>query len=102
MENQTALGKENNAGTLYLAFELSRKKWKLGFSDGKAAQVRQVSIESGDLEALREEIRKGKRRFGLEESVGVGSCYEPAGRDSGCIGRWKGWESRTRSWMRPP
>ena len=80
MENQVALGKENNAGVLYLAFELSHKKWKLGFGDGKAPQIRQVSITAGDLEACRQEIQKAKRRFGLDESAAVRSCYE-AGRE---------------------
>jgi transposase len=80
MENQVALGKENNAEVLYLAFELSHKKWKLGFSDGKAAQVRQVTISSGELEACRQEIQKAKKRFGMEESAAVRSCYE-AGRE---------------------
>lgn len=79
MENQVAQGKENNA-VLYLAFELSHKKWKLGFGDGKAPQVREVGIEAGDLEACRREIQKAKRRFGLEESAAVRSCYE-AGRE---------------------
>jgi len=80
MENQVALEKENNAGVLYLAFELSHKKWKLGFSDGKGPQVRQVTIESGDLEGCRQEIQKAKRRFGLDETAVVRSCYE-AGRE---------------------
>jgi len=82
MKNQAAPEQENNAGTtaLYLAFELSRKKWKLGFSDGKVAQIRQVTIDGGDLEACRNEIQKAKGRFGLNESVGVRSCYE-AGRE---------------------
>lgn len=80
MENQVALENENNAGGLYLAFELSRKKWKLGFADGKAPQVRQVTIKAFDLEACRQEIEKAKRRFGLDESVRVRSCYE-AGRE---------------------
>ena len=80
MENQVALGKENNAGILYLAFELSRTKWKLGFSDGNAPQVRQVTIASADLEAVGQEIRKAKRRLGLNEASRVRSCYE-AGRE---------------------
>src|SRR2546422_11715244 len=79
MENQAAPEKENSAGVLYLAFELSRKKWKLGFSDGKAPQIRQVTIGAGDLEACREGIEKAKQPLGLNESVGVRSCYE-AGR----------------------
>jgi transposase len=80
MENQVALEGKNNAEKLYVAFELSHKKWKLGFSDGKTPQVRQVTISSGGLEALGEEIRKAKRRFGMEDSAGVRSCYE-AGRE---------------------
>ena len=80
MENQVALGKENTADVLYLSFELSLKNWKLGFSDGKTPQIRQVSIKAGDLEALGKEIGKAKQRLGLKESVGVRSCYE-AGRE---------------------
>ena len=80
MENQDALEGKNNAEELHLAFELNHKKWKLGFSDGKTAQVRKVTINSGDLEALGEEVRKAKRRFGMEDSAGVRSCYE-AGRE---------------------
>ena len=80
MESQTVLGQENNADVLYLAFELSHKKWKLGFSDGKAGQVRRVSISAGDLKECGEEIEKAKRRFGLKESAKVRICYE-AGRE---------------------
>jgi transposase len=80
MENQVALEKEHNAGVLYLAFELSHKKWRLGFSDGKARQIRQVSIGASDLRACQQEIQRAKRRFGLDESALVRSCYE-AGRE---------------------
>jgi transposase len=80
MENQTALSKENNADVLYLAFELSHKKWKLGLSDGKVAQVRKVTISAGDRKACGEEIEKAKQRFGLNGSVVIRSCYE-AGRE---------------------
>jgi hypothetical protein len=66
MENQVALDNKNSAGGLYLSFELSRKKWKLGFSDGKAPQIREVSIQANELERCRQEIQKAKRRFGLE------------------------------------
>jgi transposase len=82
MKDQAAPERENSAGkpALYLAFELSRKKWKLGFSDGKVQLIRQVTIEAGDLEACRKEIQKARQRFGLDESVAVRSCYE-AGRE---------------------
>jgi transposase len=81
MENQVTREGKNNAKELFLAFELSRAKWKLGFSDGRPSTVRQVTIPSRNLERLGEEILKAKRRFGLEESVAVRSCYE-AGRES--------------------
>jgi transposase len=80
MENQVAQEIKNSAGVLYLAFELSHKKWKLGFSDGKGPQIRQVSIQARDVEALRQEIEKAKRRLGWEEFGAVRSCYE-AGRE---------------------
>jgi len=80
MENQAVPSKENNAEVLSLAFELSRKKWKLGFSDGQQPQIRQVTIDSGDLEGCRKEIEKAKQRFGMKESAVVRSCYE-AGRE---------------------
>src|SRR5436309_12863656 len=80
MENHVAVEKENNAEGLYLAFELSHKKGKLGFSDGKAPQIREVAIKAGDLEALGAEIQKAKRRLGLKESAEIRSCYE-AGRE---------------------
>ena len=80
MENQVALEKENSAGVVYLAFELSHKRWKLGFSEGKAPQVREVSIQAADLERLRQEIEKSKLRFKLPETARVVSCYE-AGRE---------------------
>jgi len=80
MENQVAREQENNAGVLYLGFELSRAKWKLGFGDGKGPQVRRVKIAAGDLKACRQEVLKAKQRFGLDESAAVRSCYE-AGRE---------------------
>jgi hypothetical protein len=58
MENQASPSQENNAEVLYVAFELSRKNWKLGFSDGKQPQIRQVGIDSGDLERCRKEMEK--------------------------------------------
>jgi transposase len=80
MNNQADPKTEISTSILYLAFELSHKNWKLGFSDGKMPQIRQVRIEAGDLEGLRKEIEKAKHRFGMKESNAVRSCYE-AGRE---------------------
>lgn len=80
MENQIALEEEITLKYLYLAFELSDKKWELGFSDGTTPAIRRVAIPARDLGRLREEVAKAKRRYGLEETAEVRSCYE-AGRE---------------------
>jgi transposase len=73
---------------LYLAFELSNKKWKLGFSIGLGQKVRIRSIDAGDLAALKREIEAAKKRFHLlAGKVQVTSCFE-AGRDGFWIHRF--------------
>jgi transposase len=72
---------------LFLALELSRKKWKLGFSDGKSRNWREVTIEAQDLERLEREVEKAKQKFGLAPTVEVKSCYE-AGREGFWLHRW--------------
>ncbi len=72
---------------LYLAFELSEAHWKLGFSIGVGQRPRERNIRSCDLVALREEIRRAKKRFGLTETAIVVSCYE-AGRDGFWLHRY--------------
>lgn len=79
MENQ-AVQIEEHSAVLYVALELSRKNWKVGFSDGKMPKIREVTIEAGDLEKFRGEIEKAKKKFELCGSVRVRSCYE-AGRE---------------------
>lgn len=72
---------------LYLALELSHAKWKLGFTVGLGQSPRKGEIDGGDIEALREEIGRAKRRFGLGADVQVKSCYE-AGRDGFWLHRY--------------
>jgi len=66
--------------TLYLAFELGKNTWKLGFTVGVAQQPRERMIPAGALDMLQQEITRAKQRFGLPEDAHVVSCYE-AGRD---------------------
>ena len=80
MKNQAALTTENNAKRLYLAIELSRKKWKLGISDGRAVRARIRTIDARDFQRLREEVETAKKHFGLEGPSQTVSCYE-AGRE---------------------
>ncbi len=71
--------KEYETGrVLYMAMELSNKRWRLAFGDGK--RTRQVGIDAGDMIALGEQVAKAKAKWGLAREVAVVSCYE-AGRD---------------------
>jgi transposase len=73
--------------TLYLAFELGKNTWKLGFTIGMAHQPRERTIPAGALETLQKEITRAKQRFGLPEDACVVSCYE-AGRDGFWLHRY--------------
>ena len=78
-KHQAAPVIEFNAKTdfaLYIAFELSRKKWKLALSDGRSSRVRIVTITAQDWPALQREIEVARKRLGLAETVAVRSCYE--------------------------
>ena len=66
--------------TLFLAFELGKNTWKLGFTIGVAQQPRERTIPAGALDTLQQEIARAKQRFGLPEDARGVSCYE-AGRD---------------------
>lgn len=72
---------------LYLAFELGKGTWKLGFSVGLGQSPRRRTIEAGDLAALQDEIGWAKKRFGLPPAAEVQSCYE-AGRDGFWLHRY--------------
>ena len=68
------------AGTLFVAFELSEKTWKLGFTTGHGHKPRERTIPARAQERVLNEIAQAKRRFGLPETAPVVSCYE-AGRE---------------------
>jgi transposase len=72
---------------LYLAFELGKTTWKLGFSTGLGQSARIRTIDAGELADLRDEIEQAKRRFGLPGEAPVRSCYE-AGRDGFWLHRY--------------
>lgn len=71
--------------TLYLAMELSKKTWKLAFSDG-GDRPRMVSVRGGDITAVKKAAAAAKAKYGLPASARVLSCYE-AGRDGFWIHR---------------
>lgn len=69
---------------LYMALELSNKRWKLGFSNGE--RQRQVSIKAGDWGSLNEQVTRAREKLKLPTDCRVVSCYE-AGRDGFWIHR---------------
>jgi len=73
--------------TLYLAFELGKNTWKLGFTIGVAQQPRERMIPAGALQMLQQEVTRAKQRFGLPKDARVMSCYE-AGRDGFWLHRY--------------
>ncbi len=71
--------------TLYLALELSKARWKLGFSTG-GPKVRTVAVPGGSIPSVTKQVAGMKAKLGLPASVRVLSCYE-AGRDGFWIHR---------------
>jgi transposase len=68
------------AGTLFVAFELSEKTWKLGFTTGHGQKPRERTVPARQQERVLEETAHAKRRLGLPDTAPVVSCYE-AGRE---------------------
>ncbi len=69
-----------NEATLFVAFELSEKTWKLGFTTGHGQKPRERTVTARHHEHVLNEIAQAKRRLGLPETAPVVSCYE-AGRE---------------------
>ena len=65
---------------LFMAFELSEKTWKLGFTMGHGQQPRERTITARDATRLLNEVAHARTRFGLCATAPVVSCYE-AGRE---------------------
>jgi transposase len=65
---------------LFVAFELSEKVWKLGFTTGHGQKPRERTVTARQQERVLEEIAQAKRRVGLPDTAPVVSCYE-AGRE---------------------
>jgi transposase len=83
---ETVRGQEDTR-VLFLALELGRKEWKLGFATGMGKRPRERVVKAGDVESLAAEIDRTRRRFGLKRDGQVVSCYE-AGRDGFWIHRF--------------
>ena len=69
---------------LYMAMELSKRNWKLAFSNG--TKIRQINVPAGDFTGLHAAITHAKTKLGLPAAAPVRACYE-AGRDGFWIHR---------------
>jgi transposase len=87
MNERTGNAESPPAPTLYLAFELGKADWKLGFTTGLGQKPRLRTVKARELGTLQDEIRLAKKRFGLPETTTVKSCYE-AGRDGFWLHRY--------------
>jgi transposase len=72
---------------LFVAFELSEKTWKLGFTTGHGQKPRERSFAARHQARMLQEVALAKKRFGLPESTPVVSCYE-AGREGFWLHRY--------------
>lgn len=72
--------------TLYVAFELGKKDWKLAMTSGFGVQPWVRTVPSRDWSAVARVLAHGRTRFRLPAPARVVSCYE-AGRDGFWIHR---------------
>lgn len=72
--------------TLYVAFELGKKEWKLAMTSGFGVEPWLQTVGSRDWAAVARVLQRGRARFRLPGTAGVQSCYE-AGRDGFWIHR---------------
>jgi len=72
--------------TLYVAFELGKKEWKLAMTSGFGVAPWLRSVASGDWRGVERALAQGRARFGVPAAAPVVSCYE-AGRDGFWIHR---------------
>src|SRR5438876_1930913 len=72
--------------TLFVAFELGKREWKLAMTSGFGVPPWLRSVRSVDWEAVERRLVEGRTRFGLGDAVTMVSCYE-AGRDGFWIHR---------------
>jgi transposase len=93
-------GTESSAATGYLlvAFELSQRWWKVGFTTGMGHRVRTRRIAAGALESLAQAIAGAKQMCGVAADAPVISCYE-AGRDGFWLHRYLTGRGATRAFF---
>ena len=74
------------AGTLFVAFELSEKTWKLGFTTGHGQKPRERTVTARQQERVLEEIVQAKRRQVCRTRHPWSVVMKRGVKASGCIG----------------
>ena len=69
-----------------VAFELSAKKWKLAFHDGRRTRARIATVPAWEFGSVMLEIERARAAMGLPTGTPVCSCYE-AGREGFSVHR---------------
>jgi transposase len=87
MRTSTAIEQCIGSEVLYLAIELSRASWKLGFATELGQRVRERTVPAWDLGRFADELGRAKAHFDLAGSVEVRSCCE-SGRDGFSVHRF--------------
>ncbi len=77
---QTDVTTPVSAPALYVALELSKTTWKLGFTTSRTQRARVRDMPARDTKRFLAEVAEAKGRFGLPADAPVRTCYE-AGRD---------------------
>ena len=88
-------------GTLFVAFELSEKTWKLGFTTGHGQKPRERTVTARQQERVLDEIAQAKRRLGLSARPPWSVVMKRGAKASGCIGFCRDTGSRTMLWISP-
>ena len=87
MSTKATRRRQSRRSTLYLAFELALKEWKLAFSRDLGDKPLLRRVPAGDLGRLMRTIEQAKEKLGLSSSAAVISCYE-AGREGFWLHRY--------------
>ena len=67
---------ERTSQMLFVAFELSKKKWTLAITDRNGVSVRTHTIPAGDFDKLAHHIANAKRKLDVDVNARVKACHE--------------------------
>lgn len=87
MTEMTRRGESSAVRTLYVAFELSARTWRLALTTDRQEATRHYVVAAGDRRAVLGKLARARVAWGLPEDARVVSCYE-AGRDGFWLHRW--------------